>query len=139
MVLLVAGLYACGDSSEQESGSEGQNEAIRTATQSLVMPQDLNKVPGMLKGLWEQTGSWCDEDGRDCDTIKYNDIVFMGKNCLVGAQRNGYEVSNDTVYIGEQRDPVQVIHITPSELVCNWVMQNNVMRYERRRRQDGRR
>ena len=68
MVLVLSSLYACGGSSEQGEESQGGNEAIRTATQSLVMPQDLKKVPGMLKGLWEQTGSWCDEDGRDCDT-----------------------------------------------------------------------
>lgn len=135
MVLLVAGLYACGGSGEHEEVAEQGQGAVRAATQSLVMPQDVQKVAGMLKGLWEQTASGCDTLGQNCDTTVYANIVFMGKNCLVGTQRSSYEVSNDTIFFGDNRLPVQVLHITPSELVCNWLTEANIMRYSRRRRE----
>ena len=150
MMLVAAALFGCGSGSEQTSGDaassdsntaaetndNNDNGAVRTATASLVMPQDLAEVPKMLRGRWEQTASHCDSLGQNCDTLMYGDMTFTKKGVMLGGQFTDYYISNDTFYLGPKSTPVHVMHLTPSDLICNWLADTNIMRYERMTRME---
>lgn len=139
-----ATLIACGGGANTENGTDNGNTetngdaeagGIQNATQGVLVPS-AEELPGKLKGIWVQTHSDCGALGLECDTVHLSDMAIMGNKIQLGGQLLAMDVSNDTFFVGATRSPVQVMHLTSNELVCNWVADTILIHYEKGKRAD---